>query len=198
MKKDDDCESNFFSTRAYWDERYMKELMKKPKFEWYFSYGSFKKQTQLEEIFRNKQNKTVLDLGCGSSNFAFDLVKDDWKKVIAIDFSSIVIEEMMKKAASFDKERLECSKNDLSFETLLFIFFFIPKTVIAMDATNMCFHDECFDVVIDKGTLDAICFCNNKSQVVGKLFGEINRVLRNEGVYICISSRSEEVILFLL
>lgn len=58
-----------------------------------------------------------------------------------------------------------------------------------MDATCTNYADDTFNVVIDKGTLDAM-FTDESTEIVAnvhRLFSEIERVLRLGGRYICIS-----------
>ena len=76
------------------------------------------------------------------------------------------------------------SKGNKSF------FIFKDKT---MDVMNMKdFQSNEFNVVIDKGTLDTILCGDNSEANVEKMLQEINRVLKSNGVYICISYGSEE------
>lgn len=44
-----------------------------------------------------------------------------------------------------------------------------------------------YNVVLDKGTLDTILCGDNSEANVEKMLQEINRVLKSNGVYICIS-----------
>lgn len=56
-----------------------------------------------------------------------------------------------------------------------------------MDIQNMSFEDGSFDAVIDKATLDAV-ICGDESMCdPNKMISEIYRVLKNEGLFICIS-----------
>lgn len=58
-----------------------------------------------------------------------------------------------------------------------------------MDATHMDYDDDSFNVVIDKGTLDAM-MPDDSSEVVANvngMFSEVERVLRLGGRYLCIS-----------
>ena len=54
------------------------------------------------------------------------------------------------------------------------------------------FQNGEFNVVIDKGTLDTILCGDNSEANVEKMLIEINRVLKPNGVYICLSYGSEE------
>ena len=56
-----------------------------------------------------------------------------------------------------------------------------------MDACNMSFENEKFDIIFDKATLDSIrCGMNFQFQV-DQYLKEIRRVLKPEGIFICIS-----------
>jgi ubiquinone/menaquinone biosynthesis C-methylase UbiE len=56
-----------------------------------------------------------------------------------------------------------------------------------MDVRCMAFDDESFDVVVDKGCLDAILCSEGSHPSMLAMFREINRVLKRDGVYICVS-----------
>ena len=62
--------------------------------------------------------------------------------------------------------------------------------------SQMEFADSEFSVVLDKGTLDAI-LTDEKDETlanVDKMFGEIARVLRVGGRYVCISLAQEHIV----
>ena len=56
-----------------------------------------------------------------------------------------------------------------------------------MDVHHMTYDDESFDVILDKGTLDAIICGDESSSNPGQALLEVNRVLKKNRVYICIS-----------
>lgn len=60
---------------------------------------------------------------------------------------------------------------------------------INMDALNMTFENESFNIVLDKGTLDALMPDDSKetNERIDKYFAEIKRVLRLGGRFLCIS-----------
>lgn len=69
-----------------------------------------------------------------------------------------------------------------------------------MDATKMKYEDGTFSVVLDKGTLDAL-MPTSETEVLCKInsyFGEITRVLRICGRFICISLLQEHILKALL
>ena len=56
----------------------------------------------------------------------------------------------------------------------------------------MMFKDGAFDVVIDKGLLDAMVCSDGAVQNIQSMLSEIYRVLSPNGVYICISHGKED------
>ena len=62
-----------------------------------------------------------------------------------------------------------------------------------MDVLNMKeVQNAEYNVVLDKGTLDSVLCGDNSEANAEKMLTEINRVLKPNGVYICISYGSEE------
>lgn len=67
---------------------------------------------------------------------------------------------------------------------------------LLMDATAMTFENESYNVVFDKGTLDALMPDDSTEtiEIVDKYFSEIKRVLKLGGRYICISLLQEHIL----
>jgi len=72
-------------------------------------------------------------LGCGNSLLSRDMYLDGYRNIVNLDFSRVVIEKMAEKYAGFEGMSWVC-----------------------MDMLNMEFPIECFDVVLEKGTIDAL------------------------------------------
>lgn len=113
-------------------------------------------------------------MGCGNSKLSVDMHNTGYTGITNIDISEVVIEQM-KKAHK------KC----------------VWRT---MDATAMEFSDEDFSVVLDKGTLDAMMSEETETinESVIKYFGEVKRVLKNGGRFMCISLLQEHIIKYLL
>jgi len=58
---------------------------------------------------------------------------------------------------------------------------------LTMDIMTTDFENGEFDAVIDKGTLDCILCGDNATTSSAKALGEVHRVLKAGGVYICVS-----------
>ncbi len=56
-----------------------------------------------------------------------------------------------------------------------------------MNVLDMNFDSQSFDVVIDKATIDSILCSEGSSENAMKCVKEINRVMKNKGVFFSIS-----------
>lgn len=101
-----------------------------------------------------------------------------FRKITNIDISPIVIRQML-------------SQNEKDRPNLKYL---------QMDALNTTFDNEQFNVVLDKGTLDALMPNDNPDTVttITKYFEEIKRVLKIGGRYICVTLLQEHILNILL
>ncbi|XP_058793465.1 eEF1A lysine and N-terminal methyltransferase homolog isoform X2 [Phymastichus coffea] len=157
-----------FSKANYWNTFFKKRGKKT--FEWYGEFPDLSSHL-LKYI---KPNDNVVIVGCGNSTLGMDLYDNNYKNIINIDLSQVVIKQML--------EMNKVKRPDLIFE--------------AMDATKMTYSDGKFSVVLDKGTLDALMSDTNESTIASttKYLNEIKRVLKNNGRYICISLLQEHIL----
>ena len=56
-----------------------------------------------------------------------------------------------------------------------------------MNCTALEFPDESFDVVVDKGTMDSVLCGEGSTSNVGKALSECTRVLKPNGIFVCMS-----------
>ncbi|GAB2220072.1 hypothetical protein Droror1_Dr00007715 [Drosera rotundifolia] len=158
----------------YWDNRYSKDLSASEAmgFDWYQKYSSLAPLIRLYVALHNR----VLVVGCGNSAFSEGMLDDGYQKIVNIDISSVVIEAMKKKYYS---------RPELSY--------------IQMDVRDMNFFQTgSFDAVIDKGTLDSILCGSNSMKNATMMLEEVQRVLKDKGVYILITYGSPSFRLRLL
>ncbi|XP_055591887.1 eEF1A lysine and N-terminal methyltransferase homolog [Uranotaenia lowii] len=157
-----------FGTTDYWNNFFKKRGKKA--FEWYGEYPEL--CGQLHKSIKTKDE--ILMVGCGNSKLGLDLYDVGYRQITNIDISQVVIKQMQ-----------EANKHERP-EMLWY----------HMDATAMNFSDEKYSVVLDKGTLDALFTDTDEGtlQTVAKYFGEIARVLRVGGRYVCISLLQEHIL----
>eukprot|EP00948_MAST-09A_sp_MAST-9A-sp1_P002458 g2458.t1 len=142
----------------YWDERYTKDP---EPFDWYQRYSGVK-----EIIADNVQKSAnILNIGCGNSRLSEDMYEDGYQSIANIDISEVVIAQMQAKY----KEKYA----SMSFQK--------------MNAMELKFPDQSFNVVLDKGTLDSVLCGEGSTSNVAKMLNEVARVMTDDGVYVCIS-----------
>ena len=159
---DESADIDEFGSHEYWDKSYAES--KKP-FEWFFHWSHI--EPKLSQFVKNKD--LALNIGCGNSDMSYELQQKDVKMVVSIDFSKNVINQM--------KEKYKNNENLLWYE---------------MDCTDLSFKDDLFDVVLDKGTFDAIFCGDDISSKIFSSLSEIWRVLKKNGFFIEISFGNPE------
>uniref|UniRef100_T1JA07 Methyltransferase type 11 domain-containing protein n=1 Tax=Strigamia maritima TaxID=126957 RepID=T1JA07_STRMM len=140
-------------------------------------YGNY----QSLEIILTKYIKLADELlvtGCGNSRLSNDLYDVGIMNITNIDISETVINVM-------EKQNMKIR----------------PKMKWrAMDVTNMNFKNEKFNVILDKGTLDAIMPDDSDKvrETVEKMFDEIARITKFGGRYVCITLLQSHILNMLL
>lgn len=155
-----------FHNDTYWEERYKKDAKQGRMYDWYgtwFGDGEISIKSKVAPYIPSTGlSSAILNIGCGNSRIVEELVQDGYKNLTNVDLSSVVIEEMTKKFAD---------KDGVIFKR--------------MDITKMEFPTESFDVIFDKGTLDAIY--TGDASAVKTAVVEINRVLRTGGIFVSVT-----------
>ena len=143
-----------YGSPDFWERRYKIEFLP---FDWYVHWN------ELDPIISpyiptDKQQLKSLVIGCGNSTMSNDMVEmSGFKNVVSIDISESVIEKMKYRY-----------KN----ENLIWIH---------MDVSEMNFQDEYFDLIFDKGTIDALTCANDANKLIKKTSNELYRVLKPNG-----------------
>ncbi|KAL0210039.1 hypothetical protein P9112_010123 [Eukaryota sp. TZLM1-RC] len=140
----------------YWNERYKKEP--NTNFDWYLTY------VNLREILAPhlNENARILVVGCGNSRLSYQLYEEGYKNIVSMDISDLVIDQM--------REKYKESAPELEWVT--------------MDVRKLDFPSESFDIVLDKGTMDALLCGKDSFENVYAAHKEINRILKPDGVYV--------------
>ncbi|XP_004688538.1 PREDICTED: methyltransferase-like protein 13 isoform X1 [Condylura cristata] len=160
--------SKEFGSADYW-EKFFQQRGKKA-FEWYGTY------LELCGVLHKyiKPREKVLVVGCGNSELSEQLYDVGYQDIVNIDISEVVIKQM--------KERNASRRPHMSF--------------LKMDMTKMEFPSASFQVVLDKGTLDAVLTDEEEKtlQQVDRMLAEVGRVLQVGGRYLCISLAQAHVL----
>jgi EEF1A lysine methyltransferase 4 len=116
--------------------------------------------------FPSYENCRVLILGCGNSTLAEEMRNDEWYgEIVNVDFSPVVIEQMKKR---YSQSGLEAKDMEELGHTMKFICGDITE--------GLPFENESFDLIICKGTFDAI-LCGVGSIDIKTVVAECARVL---------------------
>nr|XP_054769756.1 eEF1A lysine and N-terminal methyltransferase-like [Lytechinus pictus] len=166
--------SSDINSAEYWESFVKKNSNKSKAFEW---YGEYPILCGILHKYIRASDKSLI-IGCGSCQLSEDLYDVGYHQLTNIDDAESVVKQKTMKNA---KKRPE-----LKFEQ--------------MDATQMTYDDSSFSVVLDKGNLDARMKEKKEEAeaLVDKMFGEIGRVLKVGGRYICITIALENLISKLL
>lgn len=161
----DEAAQHSYGTPAYWNERYLDDVADGRKFDWLCKYAT------LRELLHTTMSPSadVLELGCGNSRLGTELCADG-------HIGSVVLTDLdVSLISSLREEQGERWPN------LKYVF---------ADVRNLpCddFSTSSSDVVIDKGTFDAIS-CNDEYQAdLEDMITSIYRVLKPGGVYLLVS-----------
>lgn len=158
-----------FGSARYW-ERFFRQRGQRP-FEW---YGAFPELCPVLRKYVRPRDK-VLVVGCGNSELSEQMYDVGMcEDIVNIDINDTVIHQM--------QERSRSKRPKMSY--------------LLMDVLQMDFPAAHFQVVLDKGTLDAILTDEEEATLdkVHKMFGEISRVLQVGGRYLCVSLAQAHVL----
>jgi ubiquinone/menaquinone biosynthesis C-methylase UbiE len=151
--------SEKYSSQEFWDERYKDEDVRHI---WYFDYE------RLKPLLRKfvQPGADVLEIGCGDAPVLDGMAADGYNgNLLALDFSGKVIDDLSKKSGDARGVKY-----------------------VQMDARDLQIGDASFDVVMDKGTIDAmLCDDEERWDNVYKIMSEACRVLKSDGRIILIS-----------
>ena len=161
-----------FRSKEYW-ESFFKQ--RKSAFEWYGEWKDLRGMVQpvASKVTAGPGAAKVLMIGCGNSELSADMYDDGLEDITNIDFSEEVIAAMAKRNSARP-----------------------GMTWHVADMLDSGLPDAAFDVVVDKGALDALAADDSKAVMadVSRLFREVNRMLRPGGVYACVSLLQDHVL----
>ncbi|XP_065669443.1 eEF1A lysine and N-terminal methyltransferase isoform X6 [Hydra vulgaris] len=156
-----------FATKTYWDSFFTK---RKTAFEWYGEYADLCKF--IHQYCKISSN--ILMVGCGNSQLSESMYDVGYERIINIDISDLLIKQMILKNGK--------KRHKMSY--------------LVMDVRKITYPDLSFDIVFDKGTLDALYTDTSfeTNQNIDKMFSEISRVTKIGGHYLCVTLAQPHII----
>jgi RAT1-interacting protein len=142
---------------AYWNSRYLNDS---EGYEWFQSWTNF--FPFLRQYV--PAGGRALNIGSGSSPMSLEMLNSGLSDIVSIDISDVVIEQMRSRYSAESRLKWE-----------------------VMDCQELRFSDNSFDLVVDKGTIDALYCCDQCERAVTRTLSEIRRVLKPSSFYIDIS-----------
>ncbi|XP_062987924.1 EEF1A lysine methyltransferase 4 [Elgaria multicarinata webbii] len=155
-----------YRDQSFWESRYRAEGANPA--EWFGGLESFREQLETELNAGDR----ILVLGCGNSALSYDLFQLGYTDITSIDYSAACIASMQDRYA-------HCPGLHWA----------------VMDARTLDFVDGSFDVVLEKGTLDAMMVeetdpwnvSHEARMLLDQVLTEVSRVLRAGGRFISIT-----------
>ena len=167
-----------YSSLEYWNSRYT--TGESAGHVWYFGYDVL--QPLLHSIVPEKFSPdpwSVLEIGCGDRPILPDLVKDphfECCRAVGVDYSPAIVRQLRQEERSSKRARTssEGITNRVSYAQA--------------DARALTYHDESFDLVLDKGTIDAM-MCSDAEGFINarSICSEASRVTRPGGAFVIVS-----------
>ena len=154
-----------YGEKEYWKKHY--KNIDNNTFDWLLDYSDVKDIISSLKI--SKESGKILNVGCGNSEFSEHMYDDGYHNIQNIDISQELINYM--------SERIQ-NRPGLTYEV--------------MDILDMKFTNNSFDLIIDKGTFDAISCSYDYFINIAKMMKEIQRVLKVGGYYMIISYEEPE------
>ncbi|CAB4263006.1 unnamed protein product [Prunus armeniaca] len=153
-----------FTVKENWD-RFFTIRGSDNEFEWYAEWADLRGPllAHLSKLQSQTQPLQILVPGCGVSNLSDHLYDAGFKAITNIDFSEVAVSDMLQRNA--------CQRPGMKWQV--------------MDMTTMQFEDESFDVVVDKGGLDALIEPEFGLKKGNQYLSEVNRVLKSGGKFVC-------------
>ncbi|KDO41810.1 hypothetical protein CISIN_1g004133mg [Citrus sinensis] len=115
----------------------------------------------------------ILVPGCGNSRLSEHLYDAGFHGITNVDFSKVVISDMLRRNVR--------DRSDMRWRV--------------MDMTSMqVFMDETFDVILDKGGLDALMEPELGHKLGNQYLSEVKRLLKSGGKFVCLTLAESHVL----
>ncbi|XP_040379702.1 eEF1A lysine and N-terminal methyltransferase [Oryza brachyantha] len=168
-----------FTSRENWDN-FFKLRGTGDSFEWYAEWEDL--QAPLLSLLLQVggggggTGPEILVPGCGSSVLSERLYDAGYRRITNVDFSRVLVADMLRRHAR--------ARPEMRWRV--------------MDMTDLQFTDGSFDVILDKGGLDALMEPEAGTKLGMKYLNEAKRVLKSGGKFACLTLAESHVLALLL
>ncbi|CAE8711771.1 unnamed protein product [Polarella glacialis] len=159
-----------FSSDRFWNQYYEKTQASVERFDWYGTWDTEvqtdgSKSVMLGELLRpymGAQESSILMLGCGRSTMPEQMYRDGFENIVNVDVSDKLLDSLrLQLGAEMPKMRW-----------------------MKEDAAALSFSTASFDVVVEKGTLDAL---QENEPLLKAAVHEARRTLKPGGYFVSIT-----------
>lgn len=147
---------------GFWDQRYMEDP---EPFEWYLGWD-FLGSIVRDEV---KPHHSIAYMGCGTSHLIEDLLRAGFEHVTGIDISRVLIAQLTDRYPQEEYPQLSFLQGNASY----------------LDDNDV--PDNTFDCIIDKATLDAMYCQDDADHHAEEYVKNLQRMLKEDAVFICLS-----------
>uniref|UniRef100_A0A0A9DTH4 Methyltransferase type 11 domain-containing protein n=1 Tax=Arundo donax TaxID=35708 RepID=A0A0A9DTH4_ARUDO len=167
-----------FTSRENWD-KFFALRGTGDSFEWYAEWPRL--QAPLLDLLRGSgaaeaEAAEILVPACGSSALSERLYDAGFRRITNVDFSRVIVADMLRRHAR--------ARPEMRWRV--------------MDMTDMQFADGAFDIIFDKGGLDALMEPKAGTKLGTKYLNEAKRVLKSGGKFVCLTLAESHVLALLL
>ncbi|OMO88574.1 Methyltransferase type 11 [Corchorus olitorius] len=144
-------------------------------FEWYAEWPQLRDSLLpllQQQPSPSSSSLQILVPGCGNSRLSEHLYDAGFQDITNIDFSKVVISDMLRRNVR-DRPNMRWR---------------------VMDMTQMQFMNDTFDVVLDKGGLDALMEKELGPKLGNQYLSEVKRVLKPRGKFICLTLAESHIL----
>ncbi|CAN6722659.1 unnamed protein product [Malus baccata var. baccata] len=159
-----------FTSKENWD-KFFTIRGTDDSFEWYAEWSELR-DPLLSHLPPEPQ---IIVPGCGSSRLSENLYDAGFTSITNIDFSKVAISDCLRRNVR--------NRPDMRWRV--------------MDMTAMQFSEEAFDVVVDKGGLDALMEPEMGPKLGDQYLSEVRRVLKCGGKFVCLTLAESHVLALL-
>uniref|UniRef100_A0A1J3HSV2 Methyltransferase-like protein 13 n=1 Tax=Noccaea caerulescens TaxID=107243 RepID=A0A1J3HSV2_NOCCA len=171
-----------FTSKENWD-KFFTLRGKDDSFEWYAEWPQLRDSLLplLQDSSSSSSSSSpsgsfqILVPGCGNSRLSEHLYDAGFRDITNVDFSKVVISDMLRRNIR--------TRPELRWRV--------------MDITKMQVTDDSFDMVLDKGALDALMEPEVGTKLGNQYLSEAKRVLKPGGKFICLTLAESHVLALL-